>query len=282
VFATTRWSLIATARPGAPDAREALAALCHVYWGPLYAYIRRRGHSHEQAQDLTQDFFADLLARDSLEGVDPARGRFRSFLLAACRNFLSNQHDREQALKCGGGRRVLSLDFADAERRYAAEPAHEQTPERLFERRRALALLDHVLGRLREEYAGAGKRELFERLKGSIVGAGEAHAQTAAELGMSEVAVHRLRGRCRELLREEIARTVDDAEINDEVRGILRQLPTHKVTARTKELVTNCLNPCRDSANVRAGREPGSERGRNAPGIRLEAQLGTTSTARRE
>jgi RNA polymerase sigma-70 factor (ECF subfamily) len=228
VFATTRWSLIAAARPGAPDAREALAALCQVYWGPLYAYVRRRGHSHEQAQDLTQDFFADLLARDSLESVDPARGRFRSFLLAACRHFLSNQHDREQALKRGGGRQGLSLDFADAERRYAAEPAHGQKPERLFERRWALALLDQVLGRLREEYAGAGKGELFERLNGSIVGAGDAHAQAAAELGMSEgavrVAVHRLRGRYRELLREEIARTVDDADVDDEVRALFAAL----------------------------------------------------------
>ena len=229
MFATTRWSLIAAARPGATDAREALAALCQAYWGPLYAYIRRQGHPHERAQDLTQDFFADLLARDDLADVGPERGRFRTFLLVACRNFLSNQHDREQALKRGGGRRVLSLDFADAERRYATEPAHEQTAERLFERRWALALLEQVLSRLRLEYVNADKGDLFDRLKESIVGgAAESHAQAAAALGMREgavrVAAHRLRGRYRELLREEIARTVDDGDVEDEVRALFAAL----------------------------------------------------------
>jgi len=230
VFATTHWSLVVAARGASPVAREALAELCRLYWYPLYAYVRRRGHSADEAQDLTQEFFARLLERDDLAGLDPARGRFRAFLLAACRHFLANQNDRAQALKRGGGLRPRSLDLADADRRYAAEPSHEQTPERLFERRWALTLLDRVLQRLRQHYETAGQLVLFERLKGSLAGETDVpHAESAAALNMTEgavkVAAHRLRQRYRDLLRDEIARTVaEPAEVDDEVRALFAAL----------------------------------------------------------
>jgi RNA polymerase sigma factor (sigma-70 family) len=230
VFATTRWSLVLAARGEAPAAREALAELCRLYWYPLYAYVRRRGHATHEAQDLTQELFARLLERDDLAGLDPARGRFRAFLLAACRHFLANQSDREQALKRGGGRRPLPFDLADADQRYAAEPSHEQTPERLFERRWALTLLDQVLGQLRRHYEAAGQVPLFERLKGSLTGEADGPlAEAAAALGMTEgavkVAAHRLRQRYRDLLRDAISRTVaDPAEVDDEVRTLFRAL----------------------------------------------------------
>jgi RNA polymerase sigma-70 factor (ECF subfamily) len=229
-FATTRWSLVRAARdPLAPESRTALAALCDVYWYPLYAYIRRRGHDADRAQDLTQELFARLLEKDGLASVDEGRGRFRSFLLAACRHFLSNQRDHDRAGKRGGGRPPLSLDGLDAEGRYRREPAHQETPERLFERRWALSLLDRVLSRLREEHVASGKERLFEHLKGQLTGDGVPHAQTAAELGMTEgavkVAVHRLRGRYREILRDEIAQTLDDpADVEDEVRALFAAL----------------------------------------------------------
>jgi RNA polymerase sigma-70 factor (ECF subfamily) len=230
VFATTHWSLVLAAGGESPAAREALAELCRLYWYPLYAYIRRHGHDADEAQDLTQEFFALLLARDDLAGLDPARGRFRAFLLGACRHFLANQRDRAQALKRGGGRRPLSLDLTGADGRYAAEPSHEQPPERLFERRWALTLLDQVMQRLRRYYEAAGQSALFERLKGTLTGDAEgSYAETAAALDMTEgavkVAAHRMRQRYRDLLREEIARTVaDPAEVDDEVRTLFRAL----------------------------------------------------------
>ncbi len=230
VFATTRWSLVVAARGDSSAARAALAELCRLYWYPLYAFVRRRGHAHDEAQDLTQEFFTRLLERDDLAAVDPARGRFRAFLLAACRHFLSNEHDRATALKRGGGRQLLSLDFGDADRRYAAEPGHEQTPERLFERRWALTLLDRVVQRLREHYETAGQLPLFEALKGSLTGAaGDSHAEAAAALGMTpgavKVAAHRLRQRYRDLLRDEIAQTVEDpAAVDDEIRALFSAL----------------------------------------------------------
>ena len=229
-FATTRWSLVRAARdPAAPEARTALAALCEAYWYPLYAYIRRRGHDDAAAQDLTQELFARLLDKDGLASVDEGRGRFRSFLLAACRHFLSNQRDHERALKRGGGRPALSLDGRDAEGRYRREPAHEETPERLFERRWALALLDRTLARLRGEYAASGKERLFDHLKGCLTGDGAPHALAAAEFGMTEgavkVAAHRLRGRYREVLHDEIAQTLDSpADVADEVRALFAAL----------------------------------------------------------
>jgi RNA polymerase sigma-70 factor (ECF subfamily) len=231
-FATTHWSVVLAARArGEPQAEEALSALCRTYWYPLYAYIRRRGHSAEDAQDLTQAFFTRLLEKNDLAQVDPQKGRFRSFLLAACNHFLSNERDRQKAQKRGGGRAALSLDWSDAEGRYLVEPADGLTPERLFERRWALTLLDQVLTRLRAEYAERGKEHLFDALRGAMAGEPDAasYRDSARQLGLSEgavkVAIHRLRQRYRELLRDEIGRTVGAPEqIDDEVRDLFAAL----------------------------------------------------------
>jgi RNA polymerase sigma-70 factor (ECF subfamily) len=240
MFATTRWSLIVAAQDGSqPEAGQALAELCRLYWYPLYGYIRSRGHSHEEAQDLTQEFFTRLLEKDGLASVDQNKGRFRSFLLAACQHFLANERDREQAQKRGGGRQTVSIDFRDADGRYVCEPAHGETPERLFERRWALALLERVLGRLRGEYEAAGRSRLFEYLKGRLTGdpGNVPHARTAAELGLTEgtvkVAVHRMRQRYRDLLREEIAQTLDEpGRVEEEIRALLAAVAPEKSTTR--------------------------------------------------
>jgi RNA polymerase sigma-70 factor (ECF subfamily) len=231
-FATTHWSVIVAARdPAAPQARAALAELCRSYWYPLYAYIRRQGHGADAAQDLTQEFFTRLLEKDGLASVDQGKGRFRSFLLAACKHFLANERDRARAQKRGGDRQFVPIDFRDADGRYGSEPAHDATPEKLFERRWALALLEQVLARLRLEYEAGGKSLLFERLKSHLTGdgGGVPHARAAAELELSEgavkVAVHRLRRRYRELLRETISQTVNDpAQIDDEIRTLFAVL----------------------------------------------------------
>jgi RNA polymerase sigma-70 factor (ECF subfamily) len=194
-FATTHWSLVLAARDRAePGAADALASLCALYWHPLYAYVRRRGHGADEAHDLTQEFFARLLQKDFLAAVDRGKGKFRSFLLASCNHFLANEHDRARARKRGGGRRVLSLDAADAEGRYLAEPAGGLTPEQLFERRWAMALLQEVMARLRDEFEAKGKGRLFERLRGFLVGEkGAGYRRAADELGLSE---GRSRWRC--------------------------------------------------------------------------------------
>jgi RNA polymerase sigma-70 factor (ECF subfamily) len=231
-FATTHWSLVLAARDrAAPEGREALAGLCGTYWYPLYAFVRRQGYPHDHAQDLTQEFFARLLERDYLQAVDRAKGRFRSFLLAACKHFLTNERDRSRAAKRGGGRPVLSLDLDAGEARYRRETASSLTPEKLFERRWALTVLDRVLARLRDESARAGKGELFEKLKTALTGEKNAarQAQLAEELGMSpgavKTAVHRLRRRYRALLREEIAQTLDDpAQVEEEIRDLFAAL----------------------------------------------------------
>ena len=211
-FSTTDWQLIAAARGGdLPQARSALGDLCAAYWYPLYAYLRRRGHSADQAQDLTQGFFASLLGRDFLAGIAPEKGKFRSFLLTSLQNYLANERDRAQARKRGGGRVVFSIDLPDAEGRYAAEPAHMLTAERLFERRWALTLLERSLDGLRAEMARSDQEMLFERLGPALLAGGEAvpYARVAAELGMTEgavkVAALRLRRRFRELIRAEVA-----------------------------------------------------------------------------
>lgn len=231
-FATTRWSVILAARdPAAPHARAALETLCETYWYPLYAFVRRRGHSAEQAQDLTQEFFVRLLEKDYLKVVDQSKGRFRSFLLASFDHFLHNEFDRARAQKRGGGRAQLSLDFRDAEGRYHVEPADVQTPEKLFERRWALTVLDRVLRRLEEEHAEAGKAEFFLNLKGHLLEEPDAvpYAKLAERLAISEaaakMAVSRLRKRYRLLLREEIAHTVEDAgEVEEEIRHLFEAL----------------------------------------------------------
>jgi RNA polymerase sigma factor (sigma-70 family) len=231
-FATTRWSLVlAAGQRGSPQSSAALATLCENYWYPLYAYVRRRGHQADQAQDFTQAFFARLLEKNDLAAADPGRGRFRSFLLTSLKHFLANEWDRNRAQKRGGGGSVLSIDFGTAEERYRAEPAHDLTPEKIFDRRWALVLLENVLARLHDEAAQAGKADGFDRLKGFLTGEQPAatYGQLAAELNMSEgalkVAVHRLRRRYRELLRAEIEETVADAEeIDQEIRDLFSAL----------------------------------------------------------
>lgn len=231
-FLTTHWSVVlAAADTSSPQAPQALATLCQAYWYPLYAFVRRQGHSPHDAQDLTQAFFARLLEKGYLKDVDRQRGRFRSFLLASLKHFLANQWDRARALKRGGGQQVISLDERDAESRYALEPKDEQSADRLYERRWALLLLERVLGRLKQEFVSAGKAGLFEALKG-VLSAGSGalpYAEVAARLGTSEaavkVAVHRLRRRYRELLRAEIAQTVaSPAEVEDEIRYLFAVL----------------------------------------------------------
>jgi RNA polymerase sigma-70 factor (ECF subfamily) len=225
-FATTRWSLIQAMRePDEPAARQALADLCRLYWFPIYSFIRRRGQSDDRAQDLTQEFFARLLERNGLATADPARGRFRSYLLAACQNFLANEHDRDTALKRGGGQPLLSLDLGNADSRYGAEPEGGRTPEQEFERRWALALLDQALAALRAEYAATERERLFDRLKGALTGESVPYTTLASDLGLTEgavkVAIHRLRQRYREQLRAIIAETVvGEDEIDDEIRAL--------------------------------------------------------------
>lgn len=230
-FRTTRWSLIRAAQADSPAARDALAALCGAYWYPLYAYVRRRGYDAPEAQDLTQEFFVRFLEREDVQTVSEERGRFRAFLLAAMKHFLANEWDRQQAQKRGGGQALLSLDFAAAEDRYRFDPADDLTPERLFEQRWALSLLDEVMTRLRREFAASGREAEFDVLKQFLIGTqpAETYGQIAAERGTTEgavkVAVHRLRRSYRDLLREEIARTVDGPEdVEDEIRALFAAL----------------------------------------------------------
>lgn len=214
-FLTTHWSLVAQAAQGAsPEAAQALAALCETYWYPLYAYVRRRGYRIEEAQDLTQEFFAQLLEKDRFEQADRERGKFRTFLLSSLNHFLQNEWRKAGRLKRGGGQQLLSLDFERGEDRYRLEPADVQTPERIFERRWAMTLLERALDRLRSEYEAQGKGELYEALKLQLGGeaAPATYQEIAARLHMSEGAVktaaHRLRRRCRDLLQAEAAQTV--------------------------------------------------------------------------
>jgi RNA polymerase sigma factor (sigma-70 family) len=227
-FRTTHWSIVlAAGRRSTAGASDALAALCRTYWYPLYAYVRRQGHSPDDAQDLTQDFFARLLEKNIAARADRTRGKFRSFLLASLNHFLANEWRSAGARKRGGGRVVLSLDLAAGEGRYRLEPVHELTAEKLYQRRWALTLLEQTLAKLRDEFVESGKLELFECLKPYMGGDDRnvPYRQIGAEVGKSEgaikVAVHRLRQRCRELLRAEIAHTVaGPQEIEDELRDL--------------------------------------------------------------
>jgi RNA polymerase sigma-70 factor (ECF subfamily) len=235
-FLTTRWSVVLAAGAehslsAGTKAREALAVLCQTYWYPLYAYVRRRGYDPDEARDLTQSFFVFLLERNALGAADPQRGRFRSFLLTALKNFLANEWNRAAAEKRGGGLMVLPLsaDFDSAERLYGREPADTLTPERLFERRWALTLLDVVLSDLQAQYTAGGRAKLFEHLKPCLTGDSHAppQARIAAELriteGAAQVAIHRLRKRYRQLLRAHIEQTVESADqVEDEIRELYR------------------------------------------------------------
>ncbi len=201
--------------------------LCRTYWYPLYAYVRREGYSPTDAQDLTQEFFARLLARNSLASVAPAKGKFRSFLLAAMRHSLSDQRDRARAAKRGGGQEVLSLDAQEAEERYRLEPVDRLDAEKIYERRWAMTLLKQAPDRLRGEAEAAGKGEWFERLQGFVAGdSDDGCSKAATELGLTENAfrgaVYRLRERYRAFVREEIARTVaDPSEVEAEIRYLI-------------------------------------------------------------
>lgn len=229
-FAPTRWSVvIAAGRGRESEARRALEQLCTAYWYPLYAFVRRAGHGAHDAQDLTQEFFARLLARNDLAAVDRARGKFRSFLLASLKHFLANEWDRANAQKRGGGQAVLSLDAATAEERYALEPADTVSADQLYDRRWAMTMLERSLGRVREECAADGSLRLFDEIKGTLTGDATPHAQIAERLGMTEgavsVAIHRLRKRCRVALRALIAETVNsDADVDDEMTALLGAL----------------------------------------------------------
>ena len=230
-FATTRWSLVlAAGQRGTSEADQALETLCRAYWYPLYAEARRRGLSAEDASDRVQGFFARLLESDGLAVADQQRGRFRSFLLGAFGNFLANEWDREHALKRGGGRAIVSLDLDLTESRYRADPVDEATPERIFDRRWALSLIQRALGRLQDEYGQGGKADLFDALKPVLTGDRDLkYADLARSLAMTEgalkVAVHRLRGRCGALIRDEVAQTVDAPdETEDELRHLFAAL----------------------------------------------------------
>ncbi|HWB02894.1 MAG TPA: sigma factor [Verrucomicrobiales bacterium] len=233
-FAPTRWSLIATLQSGETvRVQEALETLCHAYWYPLYAYIRRAGHSPEDAADLTQSFFAQLLEKDMLARADPARGRLRTFLLTALQHFLCDDWRKQQRLKRGGGVVLLSIDEPLAESLYASEPADPMTPEAFYHRCWALTLLDRTLAGLEADYARDGKAAIFEALKPAL--ADESGAPPSAEIGAAlgmepgavRMAVLRLRRRYRERLLAEVATSMDaksDAEVDEEIDALFRAL----------------------------------------------------------
>lgn len=231
-FQTTRWSLIqAAVGQDSAAARDALATLCEAYWYPVYAFVRRSGNDPDEARDLTQGFFARLLEKRDIGSADPARGRFRGFLLGSVRHFVANERDRARALKRGGGQPLLSIDYTDAEGRYLVEPADPATPESLFLRQWALTVVDSALKRLAEEYGAQGKQRLFRRLQQTLAGTAPdaSRRELAEELGMSEAAlnvtVHRLRRRFRHCLKEEVAQTLaDPGDTDDELGQLLSAL----------------------------------------------------------
>jgi RNA polymerase sigma-70 factor (ECF subfamily) len=234
LFATTRWSVVMAARvQGTSEARDALGALFRSYGTALYLYARRLGCDATVAEDRTQEFIARLIERDGLRAVEPARGRFRSFLLTMFKHFLLDQRDRDGAARRGGRTPMVSIEMRTAEERW--EPSDPTTPEQLYERAWALALLDRVVERLRGEYERADRAVWFDLLKDQITGqSGSSYAELATALHSTEAAirvrVHRLRRRYRELLREEVARTLDDdGDVEDELRGLMAALTAGRV-----------------------------------------------------
>ena len=227
---TTHWSLVfAAGQEPTPQTRVALSTFCDLYWYPLYAFARRRGHGAEEAGDLTQGFFARLLEKNDLASTAPSRGRFRTWLLAAFKHFLANDWDRSQAKKRGGGALDVSLDATNAEGRYRVEPADRLTPEKLFTRKCADALLERVQAALRLDYEKKGKARLFEALKGTLGGEVARSAELAVELGMTAVDVRqnvlRLKQRHEKLLRAEVAQTlVRPEDLDDEIRALIAAL----------------------------------------------------------
>jgi len=229
LFATTHWSVVlAAADAASPGAAEALEQLCRAYWYPLYAYVRRKGHTPEDAQDLTQEFFTRFLAKNCLGRADRQRGRFRTFLLTSLQNFLAHEWERARAEKRGGGRTPIPWDEQSAEARYQLESPAGLTADKVFEQRWAFALFQRALARLQQEFVTDGKGEQFDELKAFLQGEAEggAYAGVAARLGMTPgaaaVAVHRLRRRYGQLVREEVAHTVTNpGEVDEEMRYLI-------------------------------------------------------------
>ena len=233
-FPATHWTqVMAARRVGSTEAAEALEQLCGVYWYPIYAYVRRKGHSDEDAKDIVQGFFYHILERNLMGSADRTKGKFRSFLLGSLNYFVANRHDFENAKKRGGGMTFISLDGKAPEERYALEPVDDSSPEKLFDRHWASDLLDQAMSRLREEYRQQGKAQLFDQLKPFLTddtGSGD-YAPVAAALDMKPgavtTAVHRLRQRYAESIETEIARTVDSkSEIANERQYICEVLST--------------------------------------------------------
>ena len=238
-FRTTHWSVVLAAKATDPSqAAEALEKLCCTYWYPLYAYVRREGHQPEDAQDLTQEFFLHFLERNAVGNVRPTAGKFRSFLLACLKNFLANVQIAEAVREAAdrvtgsvGGQAPIALDALEAEERYRLEPADQLTPEKLFERRWAFALLERTMAELRREYSSGDKLRLFEDLQGFLPNGQETISRTdlaakrSVSVGAIDVAVHRLRQRFGALLREQVAQTVSsEAEVEEEIRHLISVL----------------------------------------------------------
>src|SRR5262245_18654742 len=230
VFATTHWSVVLAAGDRtSPETAAALSRLCQSYWFPIYAFVRKRGYSPDQAQDLTQEFFAGFLEKNHLAKAARERGRFRCFLMTSVENFLRNENDRARAQKRGGGRQLISLDAEDAEGRYRCEPQAESDPAKAFEQRWAAMLLNTVLARLKDEFHTSGRSDLFEALQAHLWGDARSisYPQLAERFGLTlanvKTTAHRLRQRYRELLREEIAHTVAlPSQIDDEIRHLMK------------------------------------------------------------
>jgi RNA polymerase sigma factor (sigma-70 family) len=227
-FATTHWSIVLQATRAGEQSSQALASLCETYWYPVYAFIRRQGCAAEEARDLTQEFFVRVLERNSLHTADPLRGRFRAFLLASVRHFLANTRRTDRALKRGGGQRPLTFELDGAEGRYQIEDGHQLTPEKLFDRRWALLLLDRALARVRDKHIASGRSETFDRLNQYLTGdgVGQPYAEMARTLGVTEgsvkVSIHRLRRQFREALIAEISETVADPDdVEAEIQHLL-------------------------------------------------------------
>lgn len=228
IFATTHWTVVLKAGQGtAPEAHAALEELCRTYWYPLYAYVRRHTPNHEDAQDLTQAFFARFLEKNYLEHLSSDKGRFRAFLLASLKHFLANEWDKSKRLKRGGGVANLPLDWQGADTRYVHEPADHLSPDKLYDRAWAVTLLENVITRLRTEAIEEGKGQLFDELKAFLMAdkARVPYADAAAKVGVTEsairVAVHRLRKRYRELLRREIQQTISNpAQVEEELQAL--------------------------------------------------------------
>src|SRR6516162_2727792 len=229
-FHTTHWSVVlAAGEEGSEQATTALSRLCQTYWFPVYAFIRKKGHSPEQAQDFTQEFFAGFLQKNYVARARRERGRFRVFLMSSVENFLHNQHDRAQAQKRGGGQALLSLNYQDAEQRYQIEPVEESDPATIFEQQWAATLLETILNRLRQEFSAEGRAGVFDDLQGHLWGDVDSIPYTllAQNSGLDEgnlkTIAYRWRQRYRALLREEIAQTVaKPGEVDDEIRHLIR------------------------------------------------------------